>query len=192
MSVSKDTLISPDELKQPTRIPDRGWPDGADIDELEAELRANVEGEVRFDPGSKAMYAVDASNYRQVPIGVVIPRTKEDVVHAIATCRKFGAPVLSRGGGTSLAGQCCNVAVVIDWSKYMHGVLELNTVRALGAGLAGNGLRRVARPGDARKRQPADLGTRSGDPQSLLFWRNDRQQLLRRSRADGRQDGGEH
>ena len=127
MSVSKDTLISPDELKQPTRIPDRGWPDGADIDELEAELRANVEGEVRFDPGSKAMYAVDASNYRQVPIGVVIPRTKEDVVRAIATCRKFGAPVLSRGGGTSLAGQCCNVAIVIDWSKYMHGVLELNT-----------------------------------------------------------------
>ena len=73
------------------------------------------------------MYAVDASNYRQVPIGVVIPRTKEDVVHAVATCRKFGAPVLSRGGGTSLAGQCCNVAVVIDWSKYMHGVLEVNT-----------------------------------------------------------------
>ena len=127
MSVSKDTLISLDELKQPTRMQHHDWPDHLDIGELEAELRATVEGEVRFDPGSKAMYAVDASNYRQVPLGVVIPRTKEDVVHAVATCRKFGAPVLSRGGGTSLAGQCCNVAVVIDWSKYMHGVLELNT-----------------------------------------------------------------
>ena len=81
---------------------------------------------MRFDPGSKAMYAVDASNYRQVPIGVVVPKSKEDVVQTVAACRKFGAPVLSRGGGTSLAGQCCNVAVVIDWSKYMHGVLEVN------------------------------------------------------------------
>ncbi len=86
----------------------------------------NIEGEVRFDAGSKAMYAVDASNYRQVPIAVVIPKSKEDVVQTVAACRKFGAPVLSRGGGTSLAGQCCNVAVVIDWSKYMHGVLEMN------------------------------------------------------------------
>src|SRR5512146_87272 len=93
---------------------------------LESELRRNVEGEVRFDAGSKAMYAVDASNYRQVPIGVVVPRSKEDVVRTIAACRKFSAPVLSRGGGTSLAGQCCNVAIVIDWSKYMHGVLEMN------------------------------------------------------------------
>ena len=64
---------------------------------LEAELRSKVEGEVRFDAGSKAMYAVDASNYRQVPIGVVIPKSKEDVVHTVAACRSFGAPVLSRG-----------------------------------------------------------------------------------------------
>ena len=76
------------------RIPDRGWPTAADIDALEAELRANVEGEVRFDAGSKAMYAVDASNYRQVPIGVVIPKTKEDVVHAgcrLPKVRRAGA-----------------------------------------------------------------------------------------------------
>ncbi len=126
MSVSKDTLISFDELKHPTRMQHRDWPDRGDIGDLEAELRESVQGEVRFDAGSKAMYAVDASNYRQVPIGVVIPRTKEDVVHTIAACRKFGVPVLSRGGGTSLAGQCCNVAVVIDWSKYAHGVLEVN------------------------------------------------------------------
>src|SRR5207245_11362634 len=93
---------------------------------VEAELRRLVSGEVRFDAGSKALYATDGSNYRQVPIGVVIPKSKQDVIETIAACRKFGAPLLSRGGGTSLAGQCCNVAVVIDWTKYMHGVLELN------------------------------------------------------------------
>jgi FAD/FMN-containing dehydrogenase/Fe-S oxidoreductase len=73
------------------------------------------------------MYAVDASNYRQVPVGVVIPRSKEDVVQIVVACRKFGVPLLSRGGGTSIPGQTCNVALVIDWSKYMHGVLEINT-----------------------------------------------------------------
>jgi FAD/FMN-containing dehydrogenase len=127
MPASKDGLISLDELRPPTKIQHRDWIDHGDIAGLEAELRKSVEGEVRFDPGSKAMYAVDASNYRQVPIGVIVPRTKEDVIQAIAACRKFGAPVLSRGGGTSLAGQCCNAAVVLDWSKYMHGVLEVNT-----------------------------------------------------------------
>ena len=126
MSASKNTVMTLDELKQPTKMR-QDWSDRGDIEGLEAELRNRVQGEVRFDPGSKAMYAVDASNYRQVPIGVVIPRSKEDVVHAVAACRKFGVPILSRGGGTSLAGQCCNVAVVIDWSKYMHGVLEVNT-----------------------------------------------------------------
>jgi FAD/FMN-containing dehydrogenase len=84
---------------------------------LAADLRAAIEGEVRFDPGSRALYATDASNYRQVPIGVVIPRTEEDVINTISTCRKHGAPVLARGGGTSLAGQCCNVAVVLDFTK---------------------------------------------------------------------------
>jgi FAD/FMN-containing dehydrogenase/Fe-S oxidoreductase len=93
---------------------------------LEMELRRHIAGEVRFDAGTKAMYAMDASNYRQVPIGVVIPQSKEDVIATVAACRKFGAPVLSRGGGTSLAGQCCNVAVVIDWTKYLHHILELN------------------------------------------------------------------
>jgi len=81
---------------------------------------------VRFDAGSKALYAVDASNYRQVPIGVVVPKSVEDVVATVAACRHFGAPLLSRGGGTSLAGQCCNVAVVVDWTKYLHNIVELN------------------------------------------------------------------
>jgi FAD/FMN-containing dehydrogenase len=71
---------------------------------------------VRFDAGSRALYATDGSNYRQVPIGVVVPRHKVDVRAIVDVCRRFGAPVLARGGGTSLAGQCCNVAVVMDMS----------------------------------------------------------------------------
>src|SRR5438067_5245888 len=93
---------------------------------LASHLKRKIKGEVRFDPGSRALYAADGSNYRQVPIGVVIPRDKEDIVCGIAVCREFGAPVLNRGGGTSLAGQCCNVAVVFDNSKYMHHVLEID------------------------------------------------------------------
>src|SRR5438105_8464835 len=98
---------------------------------LEAELRRRVRGEVRFDDGSRALYSTDASNYRQVPIGVVVPLDKEDIVEAVAAAREFGAPVLARGGGTSLAGQCCNVAVVMDFSKYMHRVLEIDPERRL-------------------------------------------------------------
>lgn len=94
--------------------------------ELEKALSRAVRGEVRFDRGSRAMYATDGSNYRQVPIGLVIPRDDQDVAAAIAVCRKFNAPVLPRGAGTSLAGQCCNVAVVMDFTKYMNRILELD------------------------------------------------------------------
>jgi len=94
---------------------------------LQRELAARVDGEVRFDPGTKAVYAQDASNFRQVPIGVVLPRNAGAAVTAIAVCSELGVPVLSRGGGTSLAGQCCNEAVVIDWTKYCHGVVSVDT-----------------------------------------------------------------
>jgi len=94
--------------------------------ELEHELQRVVRGEVRFDRGSRALYATDASNYRQFPIGLVVPRDSADVVAAVAACREFGAPVLPRGAGTSLAGQSCNVAVVLDFTKYMNQILELN------------------------------------------------------------------
>ena len=93
---------------------------------LEAELRGLIRGEVRFSDGDRALYATDGSNYRQVPIGVVIPRDANDVVRTVATARRYGAPVLGRGCGTSLAGQCCNVAVVIDMSKYMHELVRLD------------------------------------------------------------------
>jgi FAD/FMN-containing dehydrogenase/Fe-S oxidoreductase len=94
--------------------------------ELEHELKRTLRGEVRFDRGSRALYATDGSNYRQIPIGLVVPRDSEDVIAAIAACRKYGAPVLARGAGTSLAGQCCNVAVVMDFTKYMNKILELD------------------------------------------------------------------
>jgi FAD/FMN-containing dehydrogenase/Fe-S oxidoreductase len=94
--------------------------------ELENELKRTVKGEVRFDRGSRAMYASDGSNYRQVPIGLVVPRDDNDVIATVAACAKFGAPILPRGAGTSLAGQSCNVAVVLDFTKYMNKILELD------------------------------------------------------------------
>jgi FAD/FMN-containing dehydrogenase/Fe-S oxidoreductase len=94
--------------------------------ELEKELQNTVKGEVRFDRGSRALYASDASNYRQIPIGLVVPRDAHDVIATVAACKKFGAPVLPRGAGTSLAGQCCNVAVVLDFTKYMNQILDLD------------------------------------------------------------------
>lgn len=96
---------------------------------LESDLRSALDGEVRFDAGSRALYATDGSNYRQVPIGVVVPRSIEDVVRTIAIARRHGAPILARGGGTSLAGQCCNYAVVLDCSKYFHHIIELDPDR---------------------------------------------------------------
>jgi FAD/FMN-containing dehydrogenase/Fe-S oxidoreductase len=101
-------------------------PTSVDAGALAQELRGIIRGEVRFDDGSRALYATDSSNYRQVPIGVVIPRDVEDVVSTIAACYRFGAPILARGGGTSLAGQCCNVAVVLDFSKYMNNILAID------------------------------------------------------------------
>jgi FAD/FMN-containing dehydrogenase/Fe-S oxidoreductase len=95
--------------------------------ELEALLRATLRGDVRFDLGSRALYAADSSNYRQLPVGVVLPRDADDVEAALAACRATGAAVLPRGAGTSLAGQCANVAVVFDYSKYMRGLTSIDT-----------------------------------------------------------------
>ncbi|MDQ2817480.1 MAG: FAD-binding oxidoreductase [Candidatus Eremiobacteraeota bacterium] len=93
---------------------------------LEQVLRARLRGEVLFDDGTRAVYSTDASNYRQVPIGVVVPCDADDVVAAVDACRAFGAPLLPRGGGTSLAGQACNAAVVIDMTKYMNAVAHID------------------------------------------------------------------
>jgi FAD/FMN-containing dehydrogenase/Fe-S oxidoreductase len=98
---------------------------------LEQDLRRFVRGEVRFDDGTRALYATDSSNYRQVPIGVVFPCDTADALGALEVCRAHGAPVLPRGAGTSLAGQCCNVAVIVDCSRHLSKVLEVDPARRL-------------------------------------------------------------
>jgi FAD/FMN-containing dehydrogenase/Fe-S oxidoreductase len=103
--------------------------EAATLRSLEARLRQTVKGESQFDAAGRALYATDSSNYRQVPVGVVYPRDTDDVVAAVAACREAGAPVLSRGAGTSLAGQCCNVAVVLDFSRHCHGILAIDPGR---------------------------------------------------------------
>src|SRR5919202_2970801 len=95
---------------------------GVSVEALESELREAVDGEVRFDHGTLAAYSTDASNYRQVPIGVVVPRTPDAAAAAVRIAARHHAPVLSRGGGTSLAGECTNTALIIDWSKYCHEI----------------------------------------------------------------------
>jgi FAD/FMN-containing dehydrogenase/Fe-S oxidoreductase len=95
--------------------------------DLEAELRRTIEGEVRFDPYSKILYSTDASIYQIEPIGVVIPRHRDDVAAVVRLAARYGVPLLPRGGGTSLSGQTVGHAIHIDFSKYMHRVLELNT-----------------------------------------------------------------
>lgn len=95
---------------------------------LEADLRRNVRGEVRFDLGSKALYAADASNYRQVPLAVVVPSDVDDLLETLAACRRNDVPFLPRGGGTSQNGQCVNVAVVADASKYVNRVVSVDPV----------------------------------------------------------------
>ncbi len=121
---------------------------------IERELRSAVEGEVRFDQGSRTIYATDASNYRQVPVGVVIPRDANDVVAAVAIAREHRVPILPRGGGTSLGGQGCNAALVIDFSKYVNAIRSIDIERRLA----------VVEPGVVPTRLNAELA-----PHGLFF-----------------------
>ncbi|HEY6767353.1 MAG TPA: FAD-binding and (Fe-S)-binding domain-containing protein, partial [Candidatus Sulfotelmatobacter sp.] len=102
-----------------------------DASALSERLKAAIEGDVRFDTSTRALYATDGSNYRQVPIGVVLPRNTEDVLATVSLCREFGAPLLCRGAGTSLAGQCCNVAIILDFSRYMNQILGIDPARRI-------------------------------------------------------------
>src|SRR3972149_3186826 len=94
--------------------------------DIAADLRKRIEGEVRFDRYSRLLYATDASMYEIEPIGVVIPRHKRDAQAAVEVANRFGVPILPRGGGTSLAGQTVGHAIVLDFSRYMNKVLEAN------------------------------------------------------------------
>lgn len=122
------TLVSP-----PPRSGSRPVKPITDVEAraLEQELRRRVRGDVRFDAGTRAMYTTDAAIFRRVPIGVVLPLDADDVEAAVAACRAFGAPILGRGGGTSISGNSCNVAVVIDMSRSMNSILELDPGRAV-------------------------------------------------------------
>ena len=95
-------------------------------DDLYQALKKRISGEVRFDEASRYLYSTDASIYEIKPIGVVLPRTHEDVFATMEVARDFKVPVLPRGAGTSLAGQTVCDAVVIDMSKYLNKVLEVN------------------------------------------------------------------
>ncbi len=118
------TAVLPDPVRRPPD-PEQSV-SGVDVAALERDLAAEVDGEVRFDPGSRGAYSTDASNFRQVPIGVVVPRTAAAAVAAVAVCRRHRAPIVSRGGGTSLAGECTNTAVVLDFSKYCHRLVSVD------------------------------------------------------------------
>jgi FAD/FMN-containing dehydrogenase/Fe-S oxidoreductase len=116
---------------------------------LEGTLRARIAGQVDFGASARALYATDASNYRQTPIGVVLPRSTADIIEAVRTCHELGVPILPRGAGTSLAGQCCNVAVVIDMSRHMGQVLEIDAERKIARvqpGLVLDDLQRAVKP----------------------------------------------
>ncbi len=121
----------------------------SDAQSLEDELRMRIAGEVEFGAGGRALYATDASNYRQVPVGVVLPRTIEDVVETVRICHARGVPILPRGGGTSLAGQCCNTAIVIDMSRHLRTVIHIDPDRKMARvqpGVVLDHLQHVAEP----------------------------------------------
>ena len=118
--------------KSDPRVP--GPPRGqrsVDITALSRDLRRALDGEVRFDAGSMALYANDASNFRQPPIGVVVPRTLQDVVETHRICARHGVPLVNRGAGTSLSGETVNYAVVLDHSKYLTDIGEVDADRRL-------------------------------------------------------------
>src|SRR5881409_1854149 len=99
----------------------------SEVNDLERELRKAIGGDVRFDAGSRLLYSTDASMYQMEPVGVVIPRDGDDVRAAIEIAAKHKVAILPRGGGTSLTGQSVNHALVLDCSRYMDRVLEVNT-----------------------------------------------------------------
>src|SRR5918997_5371612 len=103
---------------------------GAEI-MLEAELRGRIDGEVRFDRTTRMLYSTDASNYQIEPVGVVMPRHNDDVHAAVELAAKYGISILPRGGGSALAGQTVGHSLVIDFSKYLDGVLEVNETEGL-------------------------------------------------------------
>ena len=99
---------------------------GSVTDEIVNDLKSQISGEIRFDKMSRALWSTDASIYQIEPLGVVLPKSTEDVIAVVETAAKHDVPILPRGGGTSLAGQTVAEAIIIDFSKYMRNIVELN------------------------------------------------------------------
>src|SRR3954466_12457073 len=101
-------------------------PASIDSEAMRRDLAARMQGEVRFDSLSRALYATDASVYQIYPVGVVVPKSRADILHTLEVCRRYGCPITMRGGGTSQAGQSIGSGVQIDTSKYYNRILEVN------------------------------------------------------------------
>src|SRR4051812_16267302 len=109
-----------------THIRMQSPPARIDSDALRQDLTSHMQGEVRFDSLSRALYATDASVYQIYPRGVVVPKSREDILHTLAVCRRHQCSITMRGGGTSQAGQAIGEGLQIDTSKYYSRLLEVN------------------------------------------------------------------
>ena len=101
------------------------------LEALFDELRRSIDGDVRFDAAARTIYSTDASNYRRVPIGVVVPRHEGDVIRTIALARENNLPIVPRGGGTALAGQTTTTGIVLDFSKYMNRIVQIDEAQGV-------------------------------------------------------------
>ncbi|MBB4930367.1 FAD/FMN-containing dehydrogenase/Fe-S oxidoreductase [Lipingzhangella halophila] len=123
--------------------------DDVDIEGFQRDLRAGISGSVSFDSGTRALYTADASNYRHVPLGVVVPRTIDDIIAAVAACNTHGVPLTPRGGGTSIAGNSIGSGLVIDTSRHLTAIEEIDPaarVARVQPGVILDDLRRAAQP----------------------------------------------
>ena len=120
---SEDAVAAP-----PPSTPASANVGGTNLAQLEQALRSKIRGEVRFDGRARAIYATDASPYEIEPYGVVLPLDRDDLIETVRLCSEYRVPMLPRGGGTSLAGQTVGRAVVIDVSKYLTRILDVDPV----------------------------------------------------------------
>lgn len=112
-------------------------------------LSSAVRGEVEFDATARALMTMDASNYRRVPLGIVAPRDADDIAAALAVCRAHEVPVVPRGGGTSIAGQATGTGVVLDLTRHLRSIVELDAgarTAVVQPGVILDDLRRAAAP----------------------------------------------
>ena len=155
--------------------------------ELERCLSDALEGEVRFDRYSRALYSTDASLYQMQPIGVVIPKHRQDVITTVQIAAERDVPILPRGGGTSLAGQSVGEAIVLDMSKYMNALLEVNVAAQwarVQPGIVLDELNHRLKPHglmyapdvatSSRANVGGTIGNNSAGSHSLIYGKNDR------------------